>query len=129
MPCICRGQGTFTQASPRPGYRQQPDRAAAQYRLTVLNAFQNVADTLTALAHDAETLSAESDAVSAASASLELIQRQYDAGAVNYVSWLTAQQLYQQSRIDFVRAVASRYADTIALFQALGGGRWNRTDS
>jgi outer membrane protein TolC len=95
----------------------------------VLNAFQNVADTLTALAHDAETLSAESDAVSAASASLELIQRQYDAGAVNYVSWLTAQQLYQQSRIDFVRAVASRYADTIALFQALGGGWWNRTDS
>jgi NodT family efflux transporter outer membrane factor (OMF) lipoprotein len=104
------------------------DRAAAQYRLTVLNAFQNVADTLTALAHDAESLSAQSDALSAASASLELIQRQYDAGAVNYVSLLTAQQLYQQSRIDFVRAVASRYTDTIALFQALGGGWWNRTD-
>jgi NodT family efflux transporter outer membrane factor (OMF) lipoprotein len=105
------------------------DRAAAQYRLTVLNAFQNVADTLTALAHDAESLSAQSDALSAASASLALIQRQYDAGAVNYVSLLTAQQLYQQSRIDFVRAVASRYADTIALFQALGGGWWNRTDA
>ena len=68
------------------------DQAAAQYRLTVLNAFQNVADTLTALDHDAESLSAESDALSAAKASLDLIQRQYDAGAVNYVSLLTAQQ-------------------------------------
>jgi NodT family efflux transporter outer membrane factor (OMF) lipoprotein len=105
------------------------DQAAAQYRLTVLNAFQNVADTLTALHHDAESLSAESDALSAAKASLDLIQRQYDAGAVNYVSLLTAQQLYQQSRIDFVRAVASRYTDTITLFQALGGGWWNRSDN
>ncbi len=100
----------------------------AQYRLTVLNAFKNVADTLTALSHDAESLSAEADALSAAKASLDLIQRQYDAGAVNYVSLLTAQQLYQQSRIDFVRATASRYTDTITLFQALGGGWWNRDD-
>jgi NodT family efflux transporter outer membrane factor (OMF) lipoprotein len=104
------------------------DQAAARYRLTVLNAFENVADTLTALDHDAESLSAESDALSAAKASLDLIQRQYDAGAVNYVSLLTAQQLYQQSRIEFVRAVASRYTDTITLFQALGGGWWNRND-
>ena len=104
------------------------DQAAAQYRLTVLNAFKNVADTLTALSHDAEALSAEADALSAAKASLDLIQRQYDAGAVNYVSLLTAQQLYQQSRIDFVRATASRYTDTITLFQALGGGWWNRND-
>jgi NodT family efflux transporter outer membrane factor (OMF) lipoprotein len=104
------------------------DQAAAQYRLTVLNAFQNVADTLTALDHDAQTLRAETDALSAAKASLDLIQRQYDAGAVNYVSLLTAQQLFQQSRIDFVRATASRFSDTIALFQALGGGWWNRAD-
>jgi NodT family efflux transporter outer membrane factor (OMF) lipoprotein len=105
------------------------DQAAAQYRLTVLNAFQNVADTLTALGHDAESLSAQSDALGAAKASLDLIQRQYDAGAVNYVSLLTAQQLYQQSRIDFVRATASRFTDTITLFQALGGGWWNRNDT
>jgi outer membrane protein TolC len=104
------------------------DQAAAQYRFAVLNAFQNVADTLTALDHDAESLRAESDALSAAKASLDLIQRQYDAGAVSYVSLLTAQQLYQQSRIDFVQALASRYSDTISLFQALGGGWWNRED-
>ena len=104
------------------------EQVAAQYRLAVLNAFQNVADTLTALGHDAETLRAESEALDAARASLDLIQRQYDAGAVNYVSLLTAQQLYQQTRIDFVRATASRFTDTIALFQALGGGWWNRSD-
>jgi NodT family efflux transporter outer membrane factor (OMF) lipoprotein len=105
------------------------EQAAAQYRLTVLNAFQNVADTLTALGHDAETLRAEADALDAAKASLDLIQRQYDAGAVNYVSLLTAQQLYQNARIDFVRATASRFTDTITLFQALGGGWWNRSDA
>jgi len=104
------------------------DQAAAAYRLTVLNAFQNVADTLTALDNDAEALKADSDAVNAARDSLDLIQRQYDAGAVNYVSLLTAQQLYQQARIAYVRALASRYTDTITLFQALGGGWWNRQD-
>ena len=104
------------------------DQAAAAYRLTVLNAFQNVADTLTALGNDAEALKADSDAVNAAKDSLDLIQRQYDAGAVNYVSLLTAQQLYQQARIAYVRALASRYTDTITLFQALGGGWWNRQD-
>ncbi len=103
------------------------DQAAALYRLTVLNAFQNVADTLTALGNDAEALAAENDALGAAKASLDLIERQYDAGAVTYVSLLAAQQSYQQSRIAYVRAAASRYTDTIALFQALGGGWWNRT--
>jgi NodT family efflux transporter outer membrane factor (OMF) lipoprotein len=105
------------------------DQASAQYRLVVLNAFQNVADTLTALDNDAHALKAENDAVSAAQAGLDLIQRQYNAGAVSYVSLLTAQQAYQQTRIAFVRAVASRYIDTISLFQALGGGWWNRNDA
>jgi NodT family efflux transporter outer membrane factor (OMF) lipoprotein len=104
------------------------DQASAQYRLIVLQAFQNVADTLTALDNDAQALKAENDAVTAAKASLDFIQRQYDDGAVNYVSLLTAQQTYQQARIAYVRAMASRYADTVTLFQALGGGWWNRND-
>lgn len=104
------------------------DQAAAEYQLIVLQAFQNVADTLMALDNDAQTLKAEYDAVNAAKASLDLIQKQYDNGAVNYVSLLTAQQTYQQARIAYVRAVASRYTDTVTLFQALGGGWWNRND-
>jgi NodT family efflux transporter outer membrane factor (OMF) lipoprotein len=105
------------------------DQASAQYRLTVLNAFQNVADSLTALENDALAVSAQFDAQTAAKASLDLIQRQYDAGAVGYVSLLTAQQTYQQARIAYVQAVAHRYTDTVTLFQALGGGWWNRGKS
>lgn len=105
------------------------DQAAAQYRLIVLQAFQNVADTLTALDNDAQALKAEYEAVNAATASLDLIQKQYDGGAVNYVSLLAAEQSYQQARIAYVRAVASRYTDTVTLFQALGGGWWHRNDN
>jgi NodT family efflux transporter outer membrane factor (OMF) lipoprotein len=104
------------------------DQARAQYRLVVLNAFQNVADTLTALDNDALALKAQNDAVSSANASIELIQRQYEAGAVGYVTLLTAQQAYQQARIAYVRALSSRFTDTVTLFQALGGGWWNRND-
>ena len=104
------------------------DQAGAQYRLTVLKAFQNVADTLTALDHDAQALKAEYDALNAVKASLDLTQKQYAVGSLNYTSLLTAQQAYQQSRLAYVQAAANRYTDTVTLFQALGGGWWNRRD-
>jgi len=104
------------------------DQASAQYRLIVIEAFQNVADTLTALDNDAHALKFQHDAVNVTTASLDLIQKQYHDGAQNYVSLLAAQQAYQQARLADVRAVASRYTDTVALFQALGGGWWNRSD-
>jgi NodT family efflux transporter outer membrane factor (OMF) lipoprotein len=105
------------------------DHASAQYKLTVLGAFQNVADTLTALDNDAQGLSAQYDALAAAQAGLDLIRRQYDIGTANYVTLLTAQQSYQQARLAYVRALASRYTDTVTLFQALGGGWWHRMDA
>jgi NodT family efflux transporter outer membrane factor (OMF) lipoprotein len=105
------------------------DQAKAHYQLTVLSAFQNVADTLTALDNDAQALNAQNDAVAAAKASLDLIQRQYDIGTANYVTLLTAQQSYEQARLAYVRALASRFTDTVTLFQALGGGWWNRRDA
>jgi NodT family efflux transporter outer membrane factor (OMF) lipoprotein len=104
------------------------DQAGAQYRLAVLKAFQNVADTLTALDHDAQALKAEYDALNAVKASLDLTQKQYAVGSINYNSLLTAQQAYQQSRLAYVQAAANRYTDTVTLFQALGGGWWNRRD-
>jgi len=103
-------------------------QAAEQYRSTVLNAFQNVADTLAALDQDARGLKAATAATDAAKVTLDLSQRQWQAGYANYLSLLSAEQAYQQARINLVQAQANRYADTAALFQALGGGWWNRAD-
>lgn len=102
------------------------DQAAAQYRATVLTAFQNVADALRALDLDASALKAQADTESLARESLELATRQYQLGAVSYLALLDTQRSYQQARIGLVQAQAARYADTAALFQALGGGWWNR---
>jgi NodT family efflux transporter outer membrane factor (OMF) lipoprotein len=102
------------------------DQAAAQYRQTVLKAFQDVADVLRALETDARTLQAQAEAEAAAKSALALIEKQYELGAVSYPALLIAQRDYQKTRINVVAARAQRYADTAALFQALGGGWWNR---
>lgn len=104
------------------------DQAAAQYRSTVIAAFQNVADALRALQYDAEAVKAQSAAEHKAAESLEIVRRQLQLGAVSYLALLNAEQTYQQAVINLVQARASRYADTAALFQALGGGWWNRSD-
>ncbi|MDD2337683.1 MAG: TolC family protein, partial [Geobacteraceae bacterium] len=102
------------------------DQAVAQYRDTVLLAFQNVADTLRALDFDAKTLRAQADADQAARESMEMSREQFRLGSVNYLSLLNAERQFQQAHVSLVQAQAARFADTAALFQALGGGWWNR---
>jgi NodT family efflux transporter outer membrane factor (OMF) lipoprotein len=104
------------------------DQAAAMYRSTVITAFQNVADALHAVQSDAETLKAAFAAERAAFKSLEIARRQLQLGAIGYLGLLTAENTYQTALLALVQAQAARYADTAALFQALGGGWWNRTD-
>jgi outer membrane protein TolC len=53
-------------------------------------------------------------------------QEQFRLGAVNYLSLLNAERQFQQAHVSLVQAQAARFADTAALFQALGGGWWNR---
>jgi NodT family efflux transporter outer membrane factor (OMF) lipoprotein len=101
------------------------EQAGALYRSTVITAFQNVADTLYALQHDAESLRAAVAAERAARKTLDLTQAQLQHGYVNYLALLSAQQAYQQTLVARVQAHANRLADTAALFQALGGGWWN----
>jgi NodT family efflux transporter outer membrane factor (OMF) lipoprotein len=101
-------------------------QAAWAYRATVITAFQNVADALRALQNDADALRAARDFTRAAKVSLTLAEQQFRAGNVNFTVLLNAQQTYQQARIAQVQAQANRLADTAALFQALGGGWWNR---
>jgi NodT family efflux transporter outer membrane factor (OMF) lipoprotein len=110
------------------GARAAYVETAEQYRSTVLTAFQNVADTLTALDQDAAALKAAVAADDAAKVTLDLSQRQYKDGYASYLSLLSAEQAYQQDRIALVQAQAARYADTAALFQALGGGWWHAPD-
>jgi NodT family efflux transporter outer membrane factor (OMF) lipoprotein len=102
--------------------------AAEQYRSTVLTAFQNVADTLNAIQQDSDALKTASAAKDAAAITLQLTQKQYQTGYVNYLGLLSAEQSYQQALLNLVQAQTNRYADTAALFQALGGGWWNRPD-
>ena len=104
------------------------EQTAQQYRGTVLNAFQNVADSLAAIQHDAETLKATAAAADAAKASLDLSRMQHKGGYAAYLSVLSAAQAYQQARLSLVQAEADRFTDTAALFQALGGGWWHRPD-
>ena len=104
------------------------DQSAAQYRGTVITAFQDVANVLRALEADAEALKQQVAAERSAQASLALVQAQYRLGAVAYINLLTAQQTYQNTVLSRVQAQAVRYSDTAALFQALGGGWWNRSD-
>jgi NodT family efflux transporter outer membrane factor (OMF) lipoprotein len=104
------------------------DQASEQYRSTVLTAFQSVADSLAALEQDAEGLKAAVSADAAAKVTLDLAQHQLQNGYASYLSLLNAEQAYQQAHIALVQAQANRYADTAALFQALGGGWWHRTE-
>jgi NodT family efflux transporter outer membrane factor (OMF) lipoprotein len=102
------------------------DQAGAQYRAAVILACQNVADTLRALKSDADALKANAEATRAAKATFDLAHHQLDVGTVSFVQVLNAEQAYQQAVQALVQAQANRYADTAALFQALGGGWWNR---
>lgn len=111
--------------------REQAARAAleqadAQYRQTVLQAFLDVARTLQALHSDAQALHTQAEAETLAQRTLELVQAQQRAGAVSVLALLDAQRALQQTRVGRVQAQAARLADSAALFQALGGGWWNR---
>jgi NodT family efflux transporter outer membrane factor (OMF) lipoprotein len=103
------------------------DAALADYRQTVLAAFAQVADALSALSHDADALSAQAEALHSSEEALKLVQINYQSGLADYLSVLTANSHYLQARIGYVEAQAQRLQDTVALFVALGGGWWNAT--
>ncbi len=98
----------------------------AQYKSVVLQAVQNVADVLLALEADARMVVAAREAESAAMRSLTLVRSQLDQGQVSLPVVLAAQQAYLQTAIASVQAEAARLSDVVALYQALGGGWWNR---
>jgi outer membrane protein TolC len=98
------------------------DQAEAQYRSTVITAFQNVADALRALQADAKAAKAARRAEDTAKASLDIVQKQLNAGQVNQLAVLNAQQTYLTAAVVRVQTDANRLSDTAALFMSLGGG-------
>jgi NodT family efflux transporter outer membrane factor (OMF) lipoprotein len=104
------------------------EAAYGQYCNTVLLAFQNVADVLRALHDDANVLKIQDRALRVATESLSIARSQFSAGTITYLTLLNAQRNYDQARLARVQAAAARLADSAALFQALGGGWWNRAD-
>lgn len=104
------------------GYEQ----ARAQYKETVLLAFRHVADVLLALQTDIDNLKLQQESRDLSTQTLQLVQLQFKEGAISYLGLLNAQTQYQQSHIACIQARSALYADTAALFQALGGGWWNR---
>jgi outer membrane protein TolC len=68
------------------------------------------------------------EAENAAKVTYDLTRRQMEAGYVSYLALLSAETAYNQALLTRVQAQATRYGDTIALFQALGGGWWNRKE-
>ena len=104
------------------------EQADAQYRHVVLQAFQNVADTLRALQYDAEALQAQTLAEVSARQTLKMVEEQFRLGAINYIDLLDAEQQVQEAIINRIKAQAARYTDTATLYSALGGGWWNIED-
>src|SRR5205814_7021686 len=94
----------------------------------VISSCQAVADELSSMRQDAIALQKAVAAEHADNRSLEIMRRRLQLGDVNFLALLNAQQTYQQELLNLVQARANRYSDTAALFQALGGGWWNRSD-
>jgi outer membrane protein TolC len=104
------------------------DQAGAQYRAAVILACQNVADTLRALKADADALRASVDAERAARQTWDLVRHQRELGTSSPVAVMNAELAFAQAELAVSQAQANRYSDTAGLFQALGGGWWNRRE-
>nr|WP_295670901.1 efflux transporter outer membrane subunit [Sphingomonas sp.] len=98
------------------------DGAKAQYRAAVLQAFGDVSDALTGLRTDADAFDAASRASDASARALGFIRRQLSLGEVGTLALLNATGADAQARAQVIQARAARLGDTVALYQAAGGG-------
>jgi len=99
--------------------------AFANYQKTVLHAFENVSNVLSAIELDAVEYNRRFAANDTARKTMNITKKQYYLGGVDYLTVLNAEEKYQETQLDLIKAQAARYSDTVALYQALGGGWWN----
>jgi NodT family efflux transporter outer membrane factor (OMF) lipoprotein len=100
------------------------DATVANYRQTVLTAFQQVEDNLAALRVLENEAKAEDEAVKAAQNSLDISTYQYKAGTVNYLTVITEQAILLQDQEQALSILTRRMGASVLLVEALGGG-WN----
>jgi NodT family efflux transporter outer membrane factor (OMF) lipoprotein len=105
------------------------EEAGAAYQQVVLQAFEQVADSLRAIDHDAKVLQARTEAATQAETTYRVSAQRYSAGGISQLSMLDAQRQYLQTAIDRINSAADRYTDSSSLFQALGGGWWNESQT
>ena len=90
----------------------------------MLQGFQNVADVLRALEADAKKVAERGKAATQARAQFDISTARHESGGISRLALLDARRKLQSTLLDRTQAVADRYADSAALFQALGGGWW-----
>lgn len=98
---------------------------AATYKSTVLTAFGQVADTLTAIQNDAELVDRQRAASESAGTTRQLIQETYRGGGVTVLQVLDSERQYAQALLGYSKAKTQRFTDTAQLFNAMGGGWWD----
>lgn len=92
----------------------------SQYKQTVLAAFQNVADTLASLEHDAQSLDAANVAARSAQGVFNETSARYRLGALPVAATRSSEQQWRNAQLDEIRYMSARLTDTAALFQAMG---------
>ena len=96
-----------------------------QYQHTILNAFREVADVLSALQTRQEQLVYQSQQVQAAQDARELAEIRYRQGLVTYLDVLDAQRTVLSAELQLVQTQRARLTDMVTLFKAIGGGWQN----
>ena len=107
----------------RAGY----DSTVANYRQTVLSAFQQVEDNLAALRILEQEAGVQATAVEAAERSLSLSNTRYEGGVTSYLEVITAQNAALSDEVTAVNILGRRMASAVLLIEALGGG-WDRSN-
>ena len=119
---LFRGGGLVAQRDQAiDAYRAQ----LATWQQTVLQAFGQVADSLTSLEEDSEAVATSRDALEIAGASLALQRLSFAAGKTSALQLITAENTYSTARLGSVRAQGQQMTDTAQLLIAVGGGWWN----
>ncbi|MEP7247057.1 MAG: TolC family protein, partial [Gammaproteobacteria bacterium] len=104
------------------GARAGRDQAIAQYRQSVLEAFQDVEDQLAASKLLAQQYEFRRQASEAADETERMTQNQYRAGTVGYTNVVVAQTAALSARRALATIALSRQSTAVSLIQALGGG-------